>query len=66
MTKTALKTAMQHEVDAITLLTEDHKKVKKAKVDTAALGTASTQRKHELQAEGGEGVKLIKNDIQLK
>ncbi|WP_269144384.1 hypothetical protein [Methylicorpusculum oleiharenae] len=29
MTKTAHKPAMQHEEDAITLLTEDHKKVKK-------------------------------------
>ncbi len=28
MTKTALKPAMQQEEDAITLLTEDHKKVK--------------------------------------
>ncbi|MDD5322468.1 MAG: hypothetical protein PHD43_18025 [Methylococcales bacterium] len=28
MTKTALKPAMQHGEDAITLLTEDHKKVK--------------------------------------
>src|SRR5450759_4611856 len=29
-------------------------KAKKAKVDTAALGAALTQRKHELQAERGE------------
>jgi hypothetical protein len=59
MTKTALKSAMQHGEDAITLLTEDHKKeeeekmfpkAKKAKVDTAALGAALIQRKHELQA----------------
>jgi len=58
MTKTSLKTAMQHGEGAITLFTEDHKKegaekmfpkAKKAKVDTAALGAALFQRKHELQ-----------------
>jgi len=37
MTKTALKPAMQHGEEAITLLTEDHKKVKKLLVDFARL-----------------------------
>ena len=37
MTKTALKPAMQQEEDAITLLTEDHKKVKKLFADFAKL-----------------------------
>jgi len=37
MTKTALKPAMQHGEDSITLLTEDHKKVKKLFADFAKL-----------------------------
>ncbi|MDO9238823.1 MAG: hemerythrin domain-containing protein, partial [Methylicorpusculum sp.] len=37
MTKTAHKPAMQHEDDAITLLTEDHKKVKKLFAEFAKL-----------------------------
>ena len=50
MTKTALKPAMQHGEDAITLLTEDHKKVKKLFADFAKLakGDGSDKAKAEV------------------
>jgi hemerythrin superfamily protein len=50
MTKTALKPAMQHGEDAITLLTEDHKKVKKLFSDFAKLakGDGSDKAKAEV------------------
>jgi len=50
MTKTALKSAMQHGKDAITLLTEDHKKVKKLFADFAKLakGDGSDKAKAEV------------------
>ena len=50
MTKTALKPAMQHVEDAITLLMEDHKKVKKLFADFAKLakGDGSDKAKAEV------------------
>jgi hypothetical protein len=50
MTKTVLKPAMQHGEDAITLLTEDHKKVKKLFADFAKLakGDGSDKAKAEV------------------
>ena len=53
MTKTALKPAMQHGEDAITLLTEDHKKVKKLFADFAKLakGDGSDKAKAEKEEE---------------
>ncbi|MGZ8239509.1 MAG: hemerythrin domain-containing protein [Methylobacter sp.] len=50
MTKTALKPAMEHGEDAITLLTEDHKKVKKLFADFAQLakGDGSNKAKAEV------------------
>ncbi len=53
MTKTALKTAMQQGEDAITLLTEDHKKVKKLFADFAKLakGDGSNKAKAEKEEE---------------
>ena len=50
MTKTALKPVMQHGEDAITLLTEDHKKVKKLFADFAKLakGDGSDKAKAEV------------------
>ena len=50
MTKTALKSAMQHREVAITLLTEDHKKVKKLFADFAKLakGDGSDKAKAEV------------------
>ena len=50
MTKTALKPAIQHEEDAITLLTEDHKKVKELFVhfDKLAKGNGSEKAKAEV------------------
>jgi len=50
MTKTTLKPSMQHEEDAITLLTEDHKKVKKLFADFAKLakGDGSDKAKSEV------------------
>ncbi len=53
MTKTAPKPAKQREEDAITLLTEDHKKVKKLFADFAKLakGDGSDKAKAELVRE---------------
>ena len=45
MTKTALKPGMQHGEDAITLLTEDHKKVKKLFADFAKLAKGDGSKK---------------------
>jgi hemerythrin superfamily protein len=50
MTKTATKPAIKHEEDAITLLTEDHKKVKKlfAEFEKLAKGDGSDKAKAEV------------------
>jgi len=39
--------------DAISLLTEDHKKAKKARLDLGVLGAQMLVRKQELQARSG-------------
>ena len=56
MTKTALKPAMQHGEDAITLHTEDHKKVKKLFAEFAKLakGDGSDKAKAEKEEEEEE------------
>jgi len=54
MTKTALKPVMQHEEDAITLLTEDHKKVKKLFADFAKLAKGDGNDKAKAEKEEEE------------
>ena len=54
MTKTALKPTMQHGEDAITLLTEDHKKVKKLFADFAKLAKGDGNDKAKAEKEEEE------------
>lgn len=58
MTKTAHKPAMQHEEDAITLLTEDHKKVKKLFAEFAKLAKDEGNDKAKVEVVQQIGIEL--------